>query len=95
MSKKRSTAEPEELLLSPEKLEEAHGEWDAQVQRIGELYQQARRDYNQVRAHELWDGWKFMKYQEEQYFATQAELQGRADEALPRKRQRRKVVKAA
>ena len=95
MSKKKSIAEPKEVLLTDEELEQAHEAWDAESNHIGELYRQARRDSNQIRAHALWDGCKFLKYQEEQFFAVQAELRKQADEALPRKRQRRNVAKAA
>jgi thiamine kinase-like enzyme len=96
MSRRRKEQiEPAVTLLSPDELEIAHAEWDAESHRIVELYQHARRNSDQPRAHALWALWQSMKCQEQAYFAEQAELQKAADEALPPKRQRRGIVKTA
>jgi hypothetical protein len=84
-------------LLTAEELEIAHAEWDAEVIHIADLYRQARRESNQVRARALFELAEYVKHSEREFFSEQDELQKAADEALPptRRRPRKSVVKTA
>lgn len=59
----------EKAALTPEQLEKAHQEFDDQFKQIHDLYQRARRDRNDTRAHDLADLLRSMRAQEREWFA--------------------------